>query len=180
MLFLVFGSSVMLLKLDPWANGSEPGAALDDEAEVKAAEEAWGVAYSVFAADATFSAVLLCLAICQLTLFGTGLSNVRALMAFRVPVYQRMAATGLIFMGLVALYAQATKDEGAGEEWNVLLWPVFFAATLVFVLALGCGLPLKKVINGNRADSRSSEGPNSSPLHHVQSLELRNIVSEGT
>ena len=61
-----------------------------------------------------------------------------------------MAGTSLIVMGFVALYAQASKGEGLSEEhWAVLL-PLYFLAGLVFGLALGCGLPLKKVLNGDR------------------------------
>ena len=50
-------------------------------------------------ADLTFNVLLLLLALCQLTLFGTGLSDIRSLMAFRVPRYQKVAGTGLIIAG---------------------------------------------------------------------------------
>jgi len=112
MLYLTMGSVAAVFQLEPWAIGSEPGADLDDEAEAEAAVAAYDVAYSIVVADYTMNVLLLCLVVSQLALFGTGLSDVRALMAFRVPGYQRIAGTGLIVMGLIALYFQASKGEG--------------------------------------------------------------------
>ena len=93
--------------------------------------------------------VFIMLLVCQLALFGTGLSNVRALMAFRVPGYQKVAGTALIVAGVVGLYFQASKGEGVREELGVL-GASFMLALLAFMVALGCGLPLNKVLNGDQ------------------------------
>ena len=87
--------------------------------------------------------------VASLVLFGTGLSNVRALMAFHVPHYQKIAGMGWVVAAFSALYFQAAKGEGAGAGWDVLFLS-FVLAALVFILALGCGAPLKRVINNEQ------------------------------
>ena len=134
-LYLTMESVIEWRRLEPWAIGSEPGADLDDEDGAALAEEAAGYALSVHLANFTFNALFIQLAICQLALFGTGQSNVRALMAFRVPGYQKVAGTALIVMGVIALYFQASKGEGTSEEVGSL-FAVFLLAVLPFSLAL--------------------------------------------
>ena len=53
-------------------------------------------------------------------------------------------------MGLVALYCQASKAEGMGLEEGLAIVAAFLLAEFVFIFALGCGLPLKRVLNGDR------------------------------
>ena len=115
--------------------------------------------------------MLLLLIFASQVLFGTGLSNVRALMAFHVPRYQKIAGMGWVVMALIALYFQAAKGQGLGAEAGVLFGS-FFMAGLVCVLALGCGAPLKRVINneqaepGHRVDGTASrELPGVNPIH---------------
>ena len=93
--------------------------------------------------------VLLMLMIASLILFDTGLSNVRALMAFRVPHYQKIAAIGWLVAGLIALYFQAAKNQGLVWGWFGLAVS-FVSAFMVFLLALGCGAPLKRVISNEQ------------------------------
>ena len=87
--------------------------------------------------------------VASLTLFSTGLSNVRALMAFHVPRYQKIAGMGWVVAALIALYCQAAKGQGMGAEAGVL-YVSFVLAALVFILSLGCGAPLKRVINNEQ------------------------------
>ena len=152
-LYLTMGSAAAMLKLEPWAIGSWPGEDVDDEAEAEAAVAAHDMAFPIYVADWSMNMLLFSLVVCQAALFGTGLSDVRALMAFRVPGYQRVAGTGLIVMGLVALYFQASKGEGMGkgEEADSLGY-AYLLGTLVVTISLMCGLPLKKVLNGDRVD----------------------------
>mmetsp|Transcript_74152 Transcript_74152/g.211678 ORF Transcript_74152/g.211678 Transcript_74152/m.211678 type:complete len:349 (-) Transcript_74152:140-1186(-) len=150
MLYFTMESMSVWLRLESWPLGSEPGADLDDEDEVELAKEASNVALSIYSADFTFNLLLVMLAVSQLALFGTGLSNVRALMAFRVPGYQRVAGTALIVMGVIALYFQASKGYGLTYEEGLAAIIVFCLALLVFVVSLGYGLPLKRVLNGGR------------------------------
>ena len=156
MLYLTMASSAVLFNLRPWAIGSEPGAEFEDDDEAAAEEEEQaGAVFSIVWADWTMNLLILMLAVCQLALFGTGLSEVRALMAFRVPRYQRVAGTGLLIMGLVALFYQAAKEEVGKEEGGVL-YTTFSLALLVFIFALGCGLPLKEVLDGGPAATTES------------------------
>ena len=99
------------------------------------------------------------LMIASLVLFGTGLSNVRALMAFHVPRYQKIAGMGWVVAALIALYFQAAKGEGTNADFFVrALFVSFFMAMVVYVFSLGCGAPLKRVINGDGDGDGDDDG----------------------
>ena len=69
-------------------------------------------------------------------------------MVFRVPRYQRVAGTALILNGLIVLYFQAAKGEGVTDALTEVLGLVYLLLTMAFAFALGCGLPLKRVLSG--------------------------------
>ena len=103
----------------------------------------------------------------SLVLFGTGLSNVRALMAFHVPRYQKIAGMGLLSSLAIALYVQASKPEqpggaGAGEGW----WEVLIVAFLLGSLRARAspiygpiliGAPLRGPRAAHAPDTRSTQ-----------------------
>ena len=68
-------------------------------------------------------------------------------MVFRVPRYQRVAGTALILMGVIVLYFQAAKGEGIDAVGDVLFL-IYMLLVMAFAFALGCGLPLKRVLSG--------------------------------
>lgn len=153
MLYLTMGSVVVLLQLASWPLGSKPGEGIDDDDDdAEAAVEEYEAATSVVWADGVMNLLLFAFFSCQLALFATGLSDVRALMAFRVPLYQRVIGTALVICSLVALWLQAAKAEGVSGDWGPFNL-AFGLSIVALLLALGCGLPLNDVLVGDQGQA---------------------------
>ena len=54
----------------------------------------------------------------------------------------------MIISGVITLYFQAAKGQVLGEA-AIVLGLLWFVGGFMFLVALGCGLPLKRVLNGN-------------------------------
>ena len=54
----------------------------------------------------------------------------------------------MIISGVITLYFQAAKGQGMVGGLGAL-YLLYVVGILMFTVALGCGLPLKRVLNGN-------------------------------
>lgn len=166
-LFFTMDALAASLTLPTWSIGSEPLTEEDvDDVDDEDVAEALKGTKRVIASTYMLSILLNLALTTHLTLFETGLSDVRSLLAGVVPPYQRVAGAGLALSGVITLYsyAAAGRNYSGGDEDEGLreaLQQLFFLGTFVTMLALGLGAPLSKVVNGGGGGGGGREGDGS-------------------